>query len=114
MRVEQVAESTDLHITDNLHLRRGHQLDRPALAFGVPQRAGKDPVAVTVAQEVFLLDPLPALLRVPSPAPPPHFLEDPVIDIRKGAFARCITVIHGPAFDLLIQTPDQFSCRLAA
>ncbi|HLZ34754.1 MAG TPA: hypothetical protein VKP13_12100, partial [Nitrospira sp.] len=39
------------------------------------------PVAVSVAQEVFLLDPLPALLGVPSPAPPPHHLEDPVIHI---------------------------------
>jgi hypothetical protein len=36
-------------------------------------------------------------------------LEDPVIHVRKGAFARRITVIHGPAFDLLVQTPDQFS-----
>ena len=37
-----------------------------------------------------------------------------MIHVRKGAFARRITVIHGPALDLLIQTPDHFSCRQAA
>ena len=44
----------------------------------VADRPGEDPVAVPVALEVFLLDPLPALLRVPSPAPPPQHPEDPV------------------------------------
>src|SRR5208337_4066791 len=56
----------------------------------------------------------PTLLRVPSPAPAPHHLEDPVIHILKGAFARRITVIHGPALDLLVQTLDHCSCRQAA
>jgi hypothetical protein len=32
------------------------------LAFLVKQQTGEDPVAVTVLLEVFLLDPLPALL----------------------------------------------------
>jgi hypothetical protein len=34
-------------------------------------------VAVTISLEVSLLDPLPALLRMPSPAPTPHHLENP-------------------------------------
>src|SRR4051794_39268866 len=38
----------DLHVTNDPHLRRGHQPDRPALAFLVPQRAGEDPVAITI------------------------------------------------------------------
>src|SRR3954465_5779135 len=62
LRIVGIHGATDLHITNDLHLCRGHQRDRPALAFLVQQRAGKDPVAVTVSQEVFLLDPLPALL----------------------------------------------------
>src|SRR5258707_4024361 len=104
LRIVGIDGAADLHVTDDLHLRCGHQLNGPALAFWVKQRAGKDPVAVSVSQEVFLLDPLPALLWVPSPAPPPHHSEDPVVHIRKGVFARCITVIHGPALYLLIQT----------
>src|SRR3954462_8665028 len=77
LRIVGINGAANLHVTDDLHLCCGHQLDRPALAFGVKQRAGKDPVAVTVSKEFFLLDPFSALLRVPSPAPPPHLLEDP-------------------------------------
>ena len=82
--------------------------------FWFEQHTGEDPVAMTVWPEIGRLDPLPALVRMPSPAPAPHHLEDPMIHVRKGAFARRITVIHGPAFDLLVQTLDHFSCRLAA
>jgi hypothetical protein len=57
------------------------------LAFRVQQRTGEDPVAMTILLEVFRLDPLPALLRVPSPAPAPHHSEDPIIHVLKGAFA---------------------------
>ena len=57
---------------------------------------------------------VPVLLRVPSSAPVPYHLEDPVIYVRKGAFARRITVVHGPALDLLVQTLDQLSGRHAA
>src|SRR5271165_3514705 len=106
--------SRTLLITNDPHLRCFHQLNRPALAFLVSQHAGEDPVAVTVLLEVFLLDPLPALFPVSSPAPAPHHLEDPMIHIRKGALARRITVIHGPALDLLVQTLDHCSCRQAA
>src|SRR3954447_1140708 len=114
LRIIGVYGAPDLHITNDPHLGCFHQLDRPALAFLVQQPTGEDPVAMTVTPEVFLLDPLPALVRVPSPAPAPHHREDPVIDVRKGAFARRITVIHGPALDLLVQTLDQFSYRQAA
>src|SRR5271165_986907 len=44
---------------------------------------------------IVLLEPFPALLRVLSPTPAPHHLEDPVIHVHQGAFARRITVIHG-------------------
>src|SRR5215471_18897643 len=104
----------DLHITNDPDLGRGHQLDRPALAFLVPQRTGEDPVAMTLGPEVGRPDPSPALVRVPAPAPPPHHLEDPAIHGRKGALARRITVIHGPALDLLVQAPDHLSGRQAA
>jgi hypothetical protein len=69
---------------------------------------------VTVLLEVFLLDPLPDLVPVTSPARAPHHLEDPMIHIRKSALARRTTVIHGPTIDLLIQAPDHISCRQAA
>src|SRR5208337_874286 len=106
--------AADLHIANDPHLGCCHQLDRPTLAFLVPQRTGEDPVAMTVVREIVLLEPFPALLRVPSPAPVPQHLEDPVIHVHKGAFARRITVIHGPALDLLVQTLDHYSCRQAA
>jgi hypothetical protein len=41
-------------------------------------------------------------------------LKDPMSHVRKGAFARGITVVHGPAFDLLVHTLDHFTGRLAA
>src|SRR5215472_11222011 len=69
---------------------------------------------MTIGPEVGRPDPSPALPRVSSPAPAPHHLEDPAIHGRKGALARCITVIHGPALDLLVQALDQFSGRQAA
>src|SRR5437868_6446105 len=71
LRIVGIDGAADLHVTDDLHLRRGPPLKGPALTLLVPQHAGKDPVAVSLGWEVFLLDPLPALLRVPSPAPPP-------------------------------------------
>ena len=37
-----------------------------------------------------------------------------MIHVRKGALARRITVVHGPALDLLVKAPDQFSSRQAA
>jgi len=113
-RIVGIDGAADLHIANDLHLGCCHQLDRPALAFLVPQRTGEDPVALSVVREIVLLEPFPALLRVPSPTPAPHHLEDPVIHVHKGAFARRITVIHGPALDLLVQTLDHCSCRQAA
>src|SRR4051812_38757512 len=114
LRIVRIDGAPDLHVTNDLHLGCCHQLDRPALAFLIQQLTGEDPVTSTFTPEVVLLDPLPALVRVPSPAPTPHHLEDPVIDVREGALARRITVIHGPALDLLVQTLDHFSCRQAA
>ena len=86
----------------------------PALAFGIEQFPGEDRVAMTVSLEVGHLDPLPTLLPVPSPAPPPHHSRDPVIDVVEGALARRVTVVHGPALDLLVQAQDHFPGRLAA
>src|SRR4051812_43677353 len=102
------------HLANNPHRGCIHQLDRPTLAFRTLQLTGEDRVAVTVSLEVGLPDPLPTLLPMPSPAPAPHHSRDPVIDVVEGALARRITVIHGPALDLLIQAPDQSSCRQAA
>ena len=48
------------------------------------------------------------------PTPVPDQPEDPSIHFGKGAFARCMTVVHRPALDLLIQAPDQVARRLAA
>src|SRR5205823_5713187 len=84
LRIVGIDGAADLHVTNDLHLRRGHQLDGPALALVVAQRAGEDPVARTVGREIGLPDPSPPLPRVSSPAPPPHHPEDPVIHVRKG------------------------------
>src|SRR5262245_44423720 len=86
LRIVRVDGTADLDVTNDLHPCCGHQRDGPALAFLVPQHTREDPVTVTLLSAVFLLDPLPTLLRVPSPAPPPHHLEDPVIHVVEGAF----------------------------
>ena len=59
---------------------------------------------------------LPRSFELPRMAPmAPSFQlpEDSVVHGREGAFARDITMVHGPAFDLLVQTPDQVSRRHA-
>ena len=40
--------------------------------------------------------------------------EDPVVHSREGAFTHGITMVHGPAFDLLVQALDQVSRRHVA
>src|SRR6266540_357390 len=114
LRIVGIDDAPDLHVANDPYLGCFHQLDRPALAFRIPQPTGKDRVAITVAREIVRLDPLPAFLPVPSPAPAPHHSGDPVIDVLEGALARRVTVVHGPALDLLIQSLDHFSCRLTA
>jgi len=86
LRIVGIDGAADLHITNDPHLGCFHQLDRPALAFLVKQRAGEDPVAMTVGRKIGRPDPLPTLRRVPSPAPVPHHLEDPVIHVVKLVF----------------------------
>src|SRR3954449_9403387 len=66
LRIVGIDGAPDLHITKDPHLGRYHQRDRPALAVLVRQHTGEDPVAMTVAPEIVLLDPFPALLLVPS------------------------------------------------
>jgi hypothetical protein len=61
--------------------------------------------------EVSFLDPSPTLALMPFPTPMPDHTKDPSIHLRKCAFAGRMTVVHGPAFDLLIQTLDQLACR---
>src|SRR4029077_1189768 len=48
LRIVGIDGALDLHVTNDLHLGCGHQLDRPTLAFLVQQRTGEDPVAMTV------------------------------------------------------------------
>src|SRR4029077_13202825 len=38
LRIVGINGAVDLHITDDLHLRRGHQRNGPALALLIPQR----------------------------------------------------------------------------
>ena len=85
-----------------------------ALPCAVTDHAREHPVPAAVSLEVFLLDPLPALLAMASSTPSHQLPEDPVIHCLEGAFTHRITVIHGPALDLLIQTPDHVSRRHAA
>src|SRR5579859_5322545 len=97
------------------HLDSGcfHQPDWPAFAFAVKDHSREYPGALAPVVEVFLLDPLPTLFGMTPPAPPPELPEDAVVHFREDAFTHCKTVVHGPALDLLIQTPDHLARRHA-
>src|SRR5215469_13955847 len=73
----------------------------------------EDPGTVAHSPEVSLLDPPPALLTVTLAAPPPEYPEDAVVHRRENALTRRKTMVHRPAFDLLIQTPDHVTRRHA-
>lgn len=113
-RVVRVRLSPDLHMADNPYPGRRHQFHRPGFSPPITDAAREDPLVMAYRPEVSLPEPLPTLLRVSSLTPAPHDLEDAVIHISEGAFAGSKTVVHGPAFDWLIQAPNQFPGRLAA
>ena len=113
-RVVGVGGTPNLHPPQDLNSRCAHELDGPDLVRAVTDRAREHPVSVALLLEVFLLDPLPTLPRVASMTPSHQLPEDPVVHGREGALARDMTVVHGPAFDLLVQTLDHFTGRLAA
>src|SRR5204862_5390755 len=81
---------------------------RDGIPLLVQDLTTEDPVPVSTGLEVLLLDPLPALVRMAFPAPTPQHLIDTVVHESEGAFARSISVIQRPAFDLLIQTQDEY------
>src|SRR5271157_5726279 len=56
LRIVGIDGAADLHITNDPHLGCCHQLNRPTLAFLVPQHTGEDPVAMTVGREIVLLE----------------------------------------------------------
>src|SRR5262249_1215715 len=102
-RIVGVGFAPYLHMGDDAHLGGFHQLNRPALTFPVAQRCREHPILLAHALEVFLLDPRPTLLTVPSSTPMPHHAKDASIHLREGALARRMAMIHGPTLDLLIQ-----------
>src|SRR5205823_2955901 len=89
------------------------QLDRVGRVLPSSQRAREDPLILTHLLEVVLLEPLPRFVPVPFLAPAPEHAEDPMIHLREGAVARGMTMVHGPAFDLLIEAQDQVARRHA-
>src|SRR5208337_4209357 len=91
-----------------------HQLNWPSLALAITDHAREHPVPAADSLEVFLLDPFPALLAMASTTPSHQLPEDSVIHCLEGALTHRMAMIHGPAFDLLIQTPDQVSRRHAS
>src|SRR6185437_11814526 len=105
--------TTYLHITPNRHRSRFHQMDRPRLAFAIQQRPGEDPMASTNLLEVFLLEPRPTLTPVTATTPMPDHTEDTSIHLGKGALAHRPTMVHRPAFDLLVQTLNQHTHAVA-
>src|SRR5262249_4689158 len=113
-RIVRVGPPQYLLPPHDLDLARLHQPNRPSLALAVSDHPGENPLTASLALEVFLLDPPPALAAVALVVPPLEFPEDPVVHRREDAFAHSKTVVHGPALDLLIQTPDQVSRRHAS
>src|SRR5262249_31770946 len=90
---------------------RLHQPDRPGLALAVPDHSAEGPVTRLGTLEVFLPDPPPTLVAVTPPAPTPEFPVDTVVHGREGASTHGEAVVQGPAFDLLVQTPDHIPHR---
>jgi hypothetical protein len=111
LRIVGVGGTPNLHPPQDFDSRCVHELDGSALARAITDCAREHPVSVTHLLKVFLLDPLPTLLRMASMTPPFQLPEDSVVHGREGAFTRDITMVHGPAFDLLVQTQDQVSSR---
>src|SRR5439155_19383144 len=101
LRIVGVRVAADLHVSPDLHLARTHPLDRVGRVLPSSQRAREDPLLLTHLLEVVLLEPLPRFVPVPFLAPAPEHAEDPMIHLRGGAVARGMTMVHGPAFDLL-------------
>jgi hypothetical protein len=114
LRVVGVGVASDLHLPHYPHPLRFQQTDRVRPSFAVPSGSREYPVAVSEPLEVFLLDPLPGLLAMALAAPSPEHAKDPVIDSLEGALAAHVAVVHGPAFDLGVQRPDQFPRRAVA
>src|SRR4051794_19606093 len=113
-RIVGVGRTPNLPPPQDLDPRRLHQPDRSRRARAVTDRARERPVPVALSPEVSLLDPLPALLGMASATPPHQLPEDPIVYCTEDALAHGISVVHGPALDLLIQAPDQVSRRHAA
>ena len=102
-----------LHLADDPHFACFHQHDWPGFPPAIASCPREYPILVPYSWEVFLLDPLEALLPMSFPTPAPRHLKDSVIHFLKDAFTHGMTMIHGPSLDLLIQTIDHVSCRHA-
>src|SRR5262249_49825402 len=109
----RVGVTANLLPAKDLDPGRLYQPDWPGFAFAVTHQSREHPVAVARALEVSLPDPLPAFLSVTLPAPPPEFPLDSVVHRPEDATAHGKTVVHGPALNLLIQTPDHVADRHA-
>ena len=114
LRIVGIGCTANLHPPQDLDSRCVHELDGPSLACAITDCAREHPVSVAHLLEVFLLDPLPTLLSMASVTPSFQLPEDSAVHGRKDAFTHGITMVHGPAFDLLVQTPDQVSRRHVA
>ena len=114
LRVVGVGCTPNLHPPQDFDPCCVHQLNWPSLALAITDHAREHPVPAADSLEVFLLDPFPALFAMASTTPSHQLPEDSVIHCLKGAFTHRMAMIHGPAFDLLIQTPDHVSRRHAS
>ncbi len=86
-RVVGAIVTLDLHVAGNRYRSRR---DKAAGALA------EDPVAPPDRVEVAGFDPPLALVRVPLHAPPPDFLEDPVVYLGEGPLRVAMPVVHCP------------------
>src|SRR3954447_13732403 len=104
----------DLRPPQDFDPRGVHELNGPGLTCAITDDAREHPVSVAHLMEVFLLDPLPILLAMASMTPALQLPEDSAVHGREGALTHGITMVHGPAFDLLVQALDEVSRRHVA
>jgi hypothetical protein len=82
----------------------------PLVIIAFPEET---PVTPPITPIVFLFEPGRGLFRVPSPCPPPQFMEDRIINVCEGTFADHVPMIVGPTPNLWVEFLNQISCRHA-
>ena len=82
----------------------------PLVIISFPEET---PVTPPITPIVFLFEPGRGLFRVPSPCPPPQFMEDRIINVCEGTFADHVPMVVGPTPNFWVELIDQIGSRHA-